>query len=98
LIDSYPLVSKNIKPTSEDPMETYVNSTWKAQLTVTGMNGMPPAKGIATNMLRPETTLKLSMRLPPTKRAEESMHYLKKILLEHAPYDSVIEVRDMYYS
>jgi hypothetical protein len=45
--------------------------TWKAQLAVVGADGLPKAE-TAGNVLRPETALKISMRLPPTKNPKEA--------------------------
>ena len=42
-----------------------LNRTWRPQLAVTGIEGLPPP-GNAGNVLLPFTTAKLSLRLPPT--------------------------------
>src|SRR5271166_3150958 len=50
--------------TSANPAELILNSTWRPALAVVGADGLPPI-GNAGNVLRPSTTLKLSLRIPP---------------------------------
>jgi len=54
-----------VQPLSNDPAELLINSTWRATLAVTGADGLPAVRS-AGNVLLPELTLKLSLRLPPT--------------------------------
>ena len=52
-----------------DPVDRLVARTWGAALEITGADGLPkPHDG--GNVLRPSTTLKLSLRLPPDVDAE----------------------------
>jgi len=43
----------------------YLANTWEANLSVTGADGLPPIN-MAGNVVRPSTSVRLSMRLPPT--------------------------------
>ena len=53
------------EPMAGDNAELILNRTWRPQLAVTGMDGYPaPENG--GNVLLPYSTLKLSLRLPPT--------------------------------
>lgn len=52
-----------------DPAAQVTAKTWQPTLTVIGADGLPPTQS-AGNVLRPETTLSLSFRLPPTVNAE----------------------------
>ena len=45
---------------------------------MTGVDSIPPVN-IAGNVLRPETTFKLSIRLPPTLRDTEAIPKLKEV-------------------
>jgi acetylornithine deacetylase/succinyl-diaminopimelate desuccinylase-like protein len=47
-----------------DPVELLVAQTWGAALEVTGADGLPTPRD-GGNVLRPFTTIKLSLRLPP---------------------------------
>jgi acetylornithine deacetylase/succinyl-diaminopimelate desuccinylase-like protein len=52
-------------PMADDLTELVLNRTWRPQLAVIGIGGLPkPAD--AGNVLLPFTSLKLSLRLPPT--------------------------------
>jgi acetylornithine deacetylase/succinyl-diaminopimelate desuccinylase-like protein len=52
-----------------DPVDRLIARTWSAALEVTGMDGIPrPRDG--GNVLRPSTTLKFSLRLPPDVDAQ----------------------------
>ncbi|HPF13988.1 MAG TPA: M20/M25/M40 family metallo-hydrolase, partial [Planctomycetota bacterium] len=50
---------------SSDPVETILARTWQPSVAVTGAEGLPPLES-AGNVLRPKTTVKLSLRFPPT--------------------------------
>lgn len=65
-----------------DP-ERILNRTWRPFLEVTGADGLPALAG-AGNVLRPETALKLSLRLPPGVDADAATALLRT-LFETAP-------------
>jgi len=52
---------------------------------------MPPSS-IAGNVLRPFTTLRLSLRLPPTLDAKKASIRLKQILEENPPYNCKVNL------
>eukprot|EP00483_Globobulimina_turgida_P000138 UN00138 len=56
--------------------ELILNRTWRPQLTITGIDGIPDLKG--GNVLRKYTTLKLSVRIPPTMEPKQAQVALKK--------------------
>lgn len=60
-------------------------------LSVVGADGLPETK-IAGNVLRPSTTLKLSMRLPPTLDAKKAIDDVKEILESNPPYGCKVTV------
>jgi acetylornithine deacetylase/succinyl-diaminopimelate desuccinylase-like protein len=65
---SLPLVD-GLRLLEDDPAERLAARTWGAALEVTGAAGLPvPRDG--GNVLRPSTTLKFSLRLPPDVDAE----------------------------
>lgn len=45
--------------------EVYLNNTWRPNLSITGAAGLPDI-GIAGNVVRGSTSVRLSMRLPPS--------------------------------
>jgi acetylornithine deacetylase/succinyl-diaminopimelate desuccinylase-like protein len=80
----FPFV-KGAHPITDGPLNALINRGWKAQLAVVGAADLPEAK-TAGNVLRPKTTLKLSMRLPPTLSADEAKKALEKHLTKDIPY------------
>jgi acetylornithine deacetylase/succinyl-diaminopimelate desuccinylase-like protein len=72
-----------------DPAEVILSSTWRPFLAVTGADGLPPIHS-AGNVLRPQTSLKLSLRLPPTVSSEEATRALKSILEADPPYGATV--------
>lgn len=85
----FPFAGK-AKPNKGSPKELLLNKTWRAALSVTGAEGLPVIEK-AGNVLRPYTTLKLSLRLPPTLDAQKASKVLKKILEKNPPYGSRVE-------
>jgi len=72
-------------PVTRDVTELLLNRTWRPQLEITGAAGLPPL-GKAGNVLRPVTTVKLSVRLPPTASAGVAARTIKRLLESDPPY------------
>ena len=81
--------AEGVKPLSNDPVELLINSTWRATLAVTGADGLPPVQN-AGNVLLPEITLKLSLRLPPITNPEHAAAAVKKTLERDPPYGAQV--------
>ena len=60
-------------------------------ITITGQDGIPTSK-IGGNVLRPSTTIKISMRLPPTLDANQTLETLTKILTDDPPYGAEVTI------
>ena len=80
----FPLVP-GMRPVTLDPVQALLNNTWRPALAVTGVDGMP-ALADAGNVLRPKTSLKLSLRLPPTADAPRAAQRVKEVLEAEPPY------------
>ncbi|HEY7820338.1 MAG TPA: M20/M25/M40 family metallo-hydrolase [Vicinamibacteria bacterium] len=76
-----------MRPSSDDPVELTLNRTWRPQLEVTGQEGIP-RRVDAGNVLRPSTTLKLSLRIPPTLRTSRAEMVLRGVLTKEPPYEA----------
>jgi acetylornithine deacetylase/succinyl-diaminopimelate desuccinylase-like protein len=88
---SYPF-APGVTPMADDPTEQILNKTWRPQLAITGIEGLPqPAN--AGNVLLPYTTAALSLRLPPTLDGESAKALLQKLLTEEPPYGAQIELK-----
>jgi len=70
---------------TDDVYELLLNKTWRPTLSVIGAGGIPPLE-TAGNVLRPSTSLKLSIRLPPTVDAKAVLPGLKDLLEKDVPY------------
>ena len=68
-------------PVTTDPVEAILNRTWRPALAVTGAAHLPRIAD-AGNVLRPKTSLKLSMRLPPTVDGRTGDRERMKAVLE----------------
>jgi acetylornithine deacetylase/succinyl-diaminopimelate desuccinylase-like protein len=82
----FPFVG-GMKPMAEDLADLVLNRTWRPMLAVTGAEGLP-AVASAGNVLRPKTSLALSLRLPPTITADAAALALKTLLEKDPPYGS----------
>jgi len=76
-------------PVSLDTTELLLNKTWRPQLSVIGANGFPPAEN-AGNVLRAETVLKLSFRLPPPTNPHKAYQAIKQVLEKDPPYGAKV--------
>jgi len=72
------------RPVTGDITELLLNRTWRPALTVIGAEGLPPPAN-AGNVLRPQTTLALSFRLPPTADAAACEKALARTLTADPP-------------
>ena len=81
--------SQSMLPTTSDPLQALLARTWTPTLSVTGADGLPELKN-AGNVLRPYTTFKLSLRLPPLIDAARAVAELKTLLEDNAPYQAKV--------
>jgi acetylornithine deacetylase/succinyl-diaminopimelate desuccinylase-like protein len=85
---AYPLC-EGVQPQGDSLYERILNRTWRAALSVTGVDGMPPLES-AGNVLRPYTALKLSMRLPPTVDGEQATVLMQETLEAEPPLNAQV--------
>jgi acetylornithine deacetylase/succinyl-diaminopimelate desuccinylase-like protein len=86
----FPLV-EGLRTISDDPVELILNNTWRPTLSVTGAAGLPdPA--VAGAVIRPSTTLRLSLRLPPTVDAAVARDAVVRVLTTDIPYGARVEI------
>ncbi len=84
----FPFVD-GMQPMSLDPVTCILNRTWRAALSYTGIDGVPSTQA-GGNVLRPFTTWKLSLRLPPTLNGEDAQKEVARILAEDPPYNAKV--------
>lgn len=89
--DGYPWVP-GMKPVTRNGGELLLQRSWRPALSVIGAAGLPEL-GNAGNVLRPSTTLKLSLRLPPTCDAERATAAMQGVLEKKPPYGARVSFK-----
>jgi acetylornithine deacetylase/succinyl-diaminopimelate desuccinylase-like protein len=89
--DEFPF-AKGVEPVTRELAELILNRTWRPQLAVTGMDGLPQPKN-AGNVMLPETIAKVSLRLPPTLAAKQVDGLLKELFEASPPYGARVSFR-----
>nr|HAT8714064.1 M20/M25/M40 family metallo-hydrolase [Legionella jordanis] len=77
---------------SQSKEELILNRSWRPALTVTGASGLPSIAD-AGNVLRPKTSLKLSMRLPPLISPELAASAMEEALSQNPPYHAKVSFK-----
>jgi acetylornithine deacetylase/succinyl-diaminopimelate desuccinylase-like protein len=88
IYDKFPWAG-DMQPVTHDLGELVLNRTWRPQLAITGMDGIPPLES-AGNVLRPLTSAKLSLRVPPTLDGAKAGAFLKRLLESDPPYGAKV--------
>ncbi len=83
IVEAYPF-AEGVEPMAENNFERLLNRNWRPALSYTGASGLPEIEN-AGNVLRPTTSIKLSLRLPPTANSKKATEALTKILTENPP-------------
>ena len=88
LWSSLPTV-ETLESQSKDASEMLLDINWRPALSVIGADGIPSVQS-AGNVLRTNTDLKISFRIPPGVNAEEVQDVVKQILEENPPYGAEV--------
>ena len=83
-------VVDNLKPQNEGAVEILLDMNWRPAMSVIGADGLPPTQ-TAGNVLRTNTDLKLSFRIPPGVSAEKIDIILKEKFEQNPPYGATVE-------
>jgi acetylornithine deacetylase/succinyl-diaminopimelate desuccinylase-like protein len=89
VFDKFPFLS-GMHPMANELSELVLNRTWRPALSITGAEGLPRLED-AGNVLRPQTAVKVSMRLPPTLDPVVASNALKQLLERDPPYGAHVE-------
>jgi acetylornithine deacetylase/succinyl-diaminopimelate desuccinylase-like protein len=87
-LDKIPF-APGVKSVSADSVELLINNTWRPSLAVTGADGLPPLSA-AGNVLLPEISLKLSLRLPPSVDPARASRAVQDALQKNPPYSAQV--------
>jgi acetylornithine deacetylase/succinyl-diaminopimelate desuccinylase-like protein len=86
--NKFPFVS-GVQPVTKNPLEALLNRTWRPMLAYTGQAGFPDLVQ-GGNVLRPKTSIKLSLRIPPSLDATDLERNLKDLLESDPPYGAKV--------
>lgn len=89
----FPLVG-GVELMGRDGVDRILRQSWGASLSITGASGLPPI-GEAGNVLRPSSSLKLSLRTPPGVDAASVADELVERLLADPPHGASVSVDDL---
>lgn len=73
--------------------EVYLNTNWRPSMAVTGCEGMPTLAK-AGNVVRPSTSLRISIRVPPGLDSKKALEDAIEIVTKDPPYGAIVEVTD----
>jgi len=90
VVEEFPW-KNGMKPSTDDNVEGVLRRTWRPALSIVGSDGMPSTAN-AGNVLRPYTTLQLSMRIPPMVDPKKAVDAIEKILKDAIPYGASVEL------
>jgi acetylornithine deacetylase/succinyl-diaminopimelate desuccinylase-like protein len=77
--------AEGVQPVTKEPLELLLNRTWRPALSYIGQAGLPDLLQ-GGNVLRPKTSIKLSLRVPPSLDATDIDAKLKDLLESDPPY------------
>ena len=84
--------TEGTQATIKDPVELILNRTWRPALSITGADGLPSIAD-AGNVLRAQTSVKISLRIPPTVDATIASEKLKELLETDPPYNAKVSFK-----
>lgn len=76
-------------PVTADPTEMILNRCWRPQLAITGASGLPDVD-TAGNVMRPITSARVSLRLPPEVDGMKATKLVEELLTKDPPYGSKV--------
>lgn len=94
LLDGFRLAGST-RPMVDSPTEQLLARSWRPALSYVGADGWPPTNR-AGNVLRPSTSLSLSMRLPPTCDPEAARSALERTLTSDPPSHAPVRFTDVH--
>ncbi len=91
---SYPFLD-GVQKMEKNGFRNYLGKCWMPTLTITGINDIPTCEN-GGNVLRPSTTVKLSIRLPPTLNGDKAIEILNNHFMNTKPlYNAKVELTDI---
>jgi acetylornithine deacetylase/succinyl-diaminopimelate desuccinylase-like protein len=75
---------------AKDLQQLVLNRTWRPFVELIGQDGVPHVEK-AGNVLRPFSTFKLSLRIPPRADEKACLQHLRKVMTQDPPYGAKIK-------
>ena len=94
VLDDFRLAGST-RPMVDDPADQLLARTWHPALSYVGADGWPPTSR-AGNVLRPFTSLALSVRIPPTCDPRTALDALERALTSDPPLDALVRFMDTH--
>lgn len=81
--------AEGVQPVTSDLVQLLINRTWRPTLSIVGAEGFPLA-ATAGNVLRAESTLKVSIRVPPKVESTTAGQKVMDVLSANPPYNAQV--------
>lgn len=82
-----------VRPYEDQVEKAVAAQTWKPSLSVTGAGGLPPLSE-AANVQLPQTSLRLSIRIPPGANPEDALRQMTEALTRDPPFNASVSFSD----
>lgn len=92
MYEKYALVEGAQWCSMDDLAKLYQKSTWEPNLSITGMDNIPNIQ-IAGNVVRPKTSVRLSMRLSPSMNPKAAQEIMIQKLTTDVPYNAKVTIK-----
>ncbi len=76
---------------NNDLAQMYLNNTWRANVSVTGAEGMPDLAH-AVDVVRGQTTIRLSCRISPIFDSDKAVEIIQKKITTDVPYNAKVTI------
>ena len=80
-----------VKSISDNNTESILNNTWRPTVAITGASGLPDSK-TAGNVLRSSTTVRVSIRLPPSYNSKDAIEVINQTLSKDTPFNAKVTI------
>ena len=85
-------VRPGVKYCDEDLEKLYLKNTWEPNMSITGCDGLPDISA-AGNVVRPKTSVRISMRLSPAMDPAKAQAIIEKKLTTDVPYNAKVTLK-----
>ncbi len=88
--------SPTLTPRFSEPKDRYFEAAWSPSLSIIGSAGLPSPQQ-ASAVVRPSTTITISIRVPPTADIHSAVRKLKSALLDRPPFGAEVSISDLIF-